>query len=84
MISGCSLFGQLKTRKGASDANEAIHFRWLNAAFSGETRKEERADLVCAVQIENLFFREEQSWQEVVRKPGHFGTPIKDGQRALG
>src|SRR5882762_2759437 len=31
-------FGQLKTGKCARDANEAIHARWLNAAFSRETR----------------------------------------------
>ena len=30
--------GQLKTGKGVRDANEAIHARWLNAAFSSETR----------------------------------------------
>jgi hypothetical protein len=49
----------LKTRKGARDANEAINARWVNAAFSRETRYEERADLVCAVQVKNLFFGEE-------------------------
>src|SRR5439155_8386561 len=31
-------FGQLKTRKGARDADEAIYGRWVNTAFSRETR----------------------------------------------
>src|SRR6266481_10161317 len=44
-------FGQLKTGKGARDANEAVHARWVKAAFSRETRQEERADLVCALQV---------------------------------
>jgi hypothetical protein len=30
-------FGQLKTGKGARDANEAVHARWVKAAFSCET-----------------------------------------------
>src|SRR5216684_2408921 len=47
-------FSQLKTGKGARDANEAVHARWVKAAFSRETRQEERADLVCAVQVQNL------------------------------
>src|SRR5260370_4067849 len=31
-------FGQLKTGKGARDANEPVHARWVKAAFSRETR----------------------------------------------
>jgi hypothetical protein len=52
-------FGELKTSKGARDANEAIHARWVNTSFSREPRQEERADLICAVQVENLFVRED-------------------------
>jgi hypothetical protein len=52
-------FGELKTRKGARDTNEAIHARWVNAAFSCETCYQEWTDLVCAVQIKNLFLSEE-------------------------
>src|SRR5437762_3147705 len=77
-------FSQLKTGKGSCDANQAIHAGCVNPAFSRETRKEERADLVCAVQVKNLFLSEEKSWQEVMGEPGHFGTAIKDGQSPVG
>ncbi len=77
-------FGQLKTGKGACDANEAIERGWVKTALSSKTRYEEWADLIRTVQIQNPFLVEQNPRKEVMREPLHFRAAVKDGERAVG
>ncbi|MGO8908376.1 MAG: hypothetical protein ACLQDM_03465, partial [Bradyrhizobium sp.] len=59
-------FRQLKTRKGAGDSNEAIKDGGVKTAFLCKTGYQQRADLICAVEIEHSFPVQKNSRKEVV------------------
>jgi hypothetical protein len=77
-------FGQLKTREGARDANESVQFGGWEVSFSGESRNEERADLIGAVDIENPSLLEQNPRKEIMGEALNFGTTVKHAERLIG
>src|SRR5580704_13973902 len=77
-------FCQLKAGKRSGHPNEGVECGRLKSAFPRETRDQERADLIRAVEIKDAPLIEQDSRKEVVRESRHFGTAVENGECPVG
>ena len=77
-------FRELKTGKGACDANETVELGWFKTALSGKPGDEQGTDLVRAIQIQNAFPVEQNPRKKVMREALNFGAPVQDREGTVG
>ena len=76
-------FCQLKAGKRPGHPNEGVECRRLKSAFPRETRDQERADLIRAVEIKNAPLVEQDSRNKVVRESRHFRASVENSTSAV-
>ena len=76
--SGC--FGS----SGSGHPNEGVEGRRVKSAFPRETRYQEWADLIRAVEIKHAPLIEQDSRKKVVRESRHFRAAVENSKSAVG
>src|SRR5712672_896183 len=76
-------FHQLETSERSGKSNQAVEDSRLKSALPGKFGDQQRADLICPVEVENLLPSEQDSRQEVVGEPGHLRAPVINRQAPL-
>src|SRR6202035_5842656 len=73
-------FCQLKTGKRSGHSNEGVESRWFKSTLPCETRNQERADLIRAIEIKNAPLIEQDSRKKVVRESRHFRAAVENSK----